>query len=86
MRKKNHMVREEPAGYENGAIVLYQTPDGSMSIDVRLERETIWLDAHQMAELFERDRSVIVRHIGNIYKTRELAPDGNLCKKCTGCR
>lgn len=72
MTKKKHMVREETAEYENGAIVLYQTPDGSISIDVRLEKETLWMDAHQMARLFGRDRSVIVRHIRNIYETNEL--------------
>ena len=72
MRTKKHLVLEEPSGYENGAIVLYQTPDGSMSIDVRLEKETLWMDAHQMARLFGRDRSVIVRHIRKIYETNEL--------------
>ena len=78
--KKKHMVREKPAGYENGAIVLYQTPDGSMSIDVRLEKETLWMDAHQMARLFGRDRSVIVRHIRNIYETNELDPTSTCAK------
>jgi len=72
MMKKKHMVREESAGYENSAIVLYQSPDGSVSIDVRLEKETLWMDAHQMGRLFGRDRSVIVRHIHNIYETNEL--------------
>ncbi len=70
--KKKHMVRGEPVGYQDSAIVLYQTPDGSMSIDVRLEKETLWMDAHQMARLFGRDRSVILRHIRNIYETNEL--------------
>ena len=79
--KKKHMVREKPAGYENGAIVLFQTPDGSMSIDVRLEKETLWMDAHQMARLFGRDRSVIVRHIRNIYETNEMDPTSTCAKK-----
>jgi hypothetical protein len=80
MKKKKHMVSEEPAGYENGAIVLYQTPDGSMSIDVRLEKETLWMDAHQMARLFGRDRSVIVRHILKIYGTNELDRNSTCAK------
>lgn len=80
MRKKKHMVREEPASYKNGAIVLYQSPDGSMSIDVRLEKETLWMDAHQMARLFGRDRSVIVRHIRKIYETNELDPISTCAK------
>lgn len=63
-----------------GEIVLYQTEDGKTKLDVRLEKETIWLDAHQIAALFERDRSVIVKHIRNIYKTRELSPDSTCAK------
>jgi hypothetical protein len=43
-----------------------------MSIDVRLGKETLWMDAHQMARLFGRDRTVILRHIRNIYETSEL--------------
>ncbi|MCX5977358.1 MAG: virulence RhuM family protein [Coprothermobacterota bacterium] len=74
------MVREEPAGYENSAVVLYQTPDGSISIDVRLEKETLWMDAHHMAQLFGRDRSVIVRHINKIYATGELDPTSTRAK------
>ena len=63
-----------------GEIVLYQTEDGKTRLDVRLEKETIWLDAHQIAALFERDRSVIVKHIRNIYKTSELSPDSTCAK------
>ena len=55
-----------------GEIVLYRGKDGRTSLDVRLEQETVWLDAHQMATLFGRDRTVIVRHIRNIYATNEL--------------
>jgi hypothetical protein len=69
-----HRVREATAEYgaSRGEIVLYRAPDGTVSLDVRLERETLWLDAHQMAILFGRDRSVILRHIRNIYETNEL--------------
>ncbi len=70
--KKLAMVREETTGYGGGAIMLYRAPDGTISLDVRLDKETIWLDAHQMARLFDRDRSVILRHIRNIYNTNEL--------------
>ena len=69
-------MNERPAG----EIVIYQTEDGQTKLDVHLERETIWLDDHQMAKLFGRDRSVIVRHIGNIYKTRELSPSATCAK------
>jgi hypothetical protein len=80
MIQKKQMVREELAGYKNSAIVLYQSPDGSISIDVRLEKETLWMDAHQMARLFGRDRSVIVRHIRNMYDTNELDQDSTYAK------
>ena len=80
MIQKKQMVREEMAGYKNSAIVLYQSPDGSISIDVRLEKETLWMDAHQMARLFGRDRSVIVRHIRNMYDTNELDQDSTYAK------
>jgi hypothetical protein len=63
-----------------GEILLYKTEDGNARLEVQLEQETIWLDAHQMGTLFERDRSVIVKHIGNIYKTGELLPDATCAK------
>ena len=55
-----------------GEIVLYQTADGRTSIDVKLENETVWLSKEQMAILFERDRTVISRHIKNIFQEGEL--------------
>lgn len=54
--------------FSRGEIVLYQTADGRTSIDVKLENETAWLSKEQMAMLFERDRTVISRHIKNILK------------------
>jgi len=63
-----------------GEIVLYRTDDGGPALDVRLERDTVWLDAHQMAELFGRDRTVIVRHIGNVYATGELQRESTCAK------
>ena len=63
-----------------GEIIIYQTEDGQTKLDVRFEQETIWLDAHQMGKLFERDRSVIVKHVRNIYMTGELSPDSTCAK------
>ena len=57
---------------EEKKIVIYQTEDGQTQIDVRLENDTVWLTQAQMAELFQTDRSSIVRHINNIYKAEEL--------------
>lgn len=48
-------------------IILYQ-PDTSISLEVRVEDETVWLTQAQMTDLFQRDRSVITRHINNIFK------------------
>jgi len=56
-----------------GEITVYRTRDGRAAVDVRLEKETLWMDTHQMAKVFGRDRSVILRHIRNIYSTNELA-------------
>ena len=63
-----------------GEIVLYQTADGRTSIDVKLENETVWLSKEQMAILFERDRTVISRHIKNIFQEREL-DENMVCAK-----
>ena len=53
-------------------IVIYKAKDGRAQIEVQIEQDTLWLNAHQMARLFDRDRSVVVRHIRNIYGTNEL--------------
>lgn len=53
----------------NGAsIVLYTTDDGNTQLEVKLEKDTVWLTQSQMAELFGRDRTVITRHIKNILR------------------
>ena len=52
-------------------IVLYQ-PDATIQLEVRLQDETVWLNQQQMAELFGTDRTSVLRHIHNIYKTHEL--------------
>lgn len=67
---------------EKNQIVIYQTEDGQIQIDVRLENETVWLTQAQMAELFQTDRTSIVRHINNIYKVEELDREAT-CAKIT---
>lgn len=61
-------------------IIIYQTSDGQTQLDVRLEKETVWLTQAQMAELFQTDRTSIVRHINNIYKSEELDPKSTCAK------
>ena len=65
---------------EENKIVIYQTEDGQTQIDVRLENETVWLTQAQMAELFETDRTSIVRHINNIYRINELERESTCAK------
>lgn len=57
---------------DNNQIIIYQTDDDQTQIDVRLENETVWLTQAQMAELFQKDRTVIGRHIRNVFKEGEL--------------
>ena len=64
----------------NNQIIIYQTEDGQTQIDVRLENDTVWLTQAQMAELFETDRTSIVRHINNIYKVEELDRESTCAK------
>ncbi|MGB3480526.1 MAG: RhuM family protein, partial [bacterium] len=63
-----------------GEIVIYQTAKKKVELRVRLEKETIWIDAHQIAQVFIVDRTVVVKHIRNIYETGEL-PKTSTCAK-----
>ena len=65
---------------EEDKFVIYQTKDGQTQIDVRLEDETVWLTQAQMAELFQKDRTVITRHINNVFKEGELEKE-QVCAK-----
>lgn len=56
----------------NDKIVIYRSADGQTIVDVRMDGDTVWLSQAQMAELFQKDRTVIGRHINNIYKEHEL--------------
>ena len=53
-------------------IAIYKPRGGDIEVEVKLERETMWIDAHQMAKLFGVNRPAVVKHINNIYKTGEL--------------
>ncbi|GBE04036.1 hypothetical protein BMS3Abin09_00960 [bacterium BMS3Abin09] len=64
-------------------FLLYQTEDGQTRIEVRLENETVWLSLNQMADLFQRDKSVISRHIRNIYNEGELQAGSTNAKYAT---
>lgn len=61
----------------NDKIVIYQTADGQTSIDVKLENDTVWLSANQMAILFARDEKTIRKHINNVFSEGELEKENN---------
>lgn len=63
---------------DKGSIILYTTPDGESKIEVTLQNETVWLTLDQMAELFQRNKSTISRHIKNIFETGELNADSTV--------
>lgn len=73
---KDIIIEEEG----RGGIILYQTADGKTQLDVKLEDETIWLTQAQIAQLYGVDRTVIVRHISNIYKGKELVEESTCAK------
>ena len=56
----------------NSEIVIYQSPEGNIKIDVRLEEETVWLTQAQMAQLFGKGRTTITEHIQNVFEEGEL--------------
>ena len=60
---------------KNNQLKIYQTEDGKVKIETHFENETVWLNIEQIAELFQRDRSVISKHIRNIFKEGELSEE-----------
>lgn len=66
-----------------GDIIIYQTEDGMTKVDVKFEKETVWLSLDLMAELFQRDKSTISRHIKNIFNEGELSPVSVVAKFAT---
>ncbi|MCG8323340.1 MAG: virulence RhuM family protein [Cytophagales bacterium] len=56
----------------NSDIEIYQSSDGKIEVEVTFENETVWLNQEQLSQLFNRDRTVIGRHIRNIFKEKEL--------------
>lgn len=66
-----------------GEVIIYQTPDGNTQLDVQLEDETVWLSLNQISTLFERDKSVVSRHIRNIYREQELEEKATVAKNAT---
>ncbi len=55
-----------------GEVILYEAPDGQVRVDVRLDHDTVWLTQEQMGKLFGRERSVITKHVRNVFRDGEL--------------
>ncbi|SFV34322.1 virulence protein RhuM/Fic/DOC family protein [Thermoflavifilum thermophilum] len=77
MTKKKNIEKKSQPGTTitqgmGGEVVIYEDPEHRVRVDVRLDQDTIWLSLNQIAALFERDKSVISRHLRNIYREREL--------------
>ena len=66
-----------------GEVLLYRAEDGQPAMEVVLDRETVWLSLNQVAKLFGRDKSVISRHLKNVYETRELSRKATVAKNAT---
>ena len=68
---------------DKGQFLLYQTPDGESKIEVKLQDDTVWLSLDQMAELFQRNKSTISRHIKNVLEEGELLADSTIVNFAT---
>lgn len=64
----------------NNSIEIYHSQDGSVQLNVKLENETVWLSANQMAMLFDRDAKTIRKHINNVFADGELVKESNTQK------
>src|SRR5450756_2910981 len=71
------------AGARGGEIILYNAPDGTAKLDVQLEHDTVWLKLDQMSTLFERDKSVISRHLRKVFADGELERSSVVAKNAT---
>ena len=67
----------------NSSIIMYTTEDGLTKIETTFDEDTVWLSLEQMAELFQRDKSTISRHIKNIFEEGELSQAATVAKFAT---
>jgi hypothetical protein len=73
----------DPATEPKTELILYRAEDGRIKLDVRLQADTVWLSLNQMADLFQRDKSVISKHITNLFEEGELTPEPTVAKFAT---
>jgi prophage maintenance system killer protein len=72
------MTKDAGTDMPQGEVVVYEAPDGSARVEVVVVGETVWLSQAQMAELFQREQSVVARHIGNVFRDGELPREGSM--------
>jgi hypothetical protein len=72
------MAKRTKRNEEQEPVLLYRTEDGTLRMDVRMDGETVWLTQEQMSMLFDRERSVITKHIGNVFEEGELELGSNV--------
>jgi len=80
LQKMQQFKMNEKPIENRGEIIIYRAEDNTVQLDVRMENETVWLTQEQMALLFQRDKTVITRHINNIYKEGELQRESTSAK------
>ena len=78
--KSRHLLMSTPNEVPGGEMLVYQAADGSAQVEVWLERETVWLSQAQMAQLFGRDKSVVSRHLRNVFASGELERAATVAK------
>ena len=81
--KSDGTVHTAPMAEAGGEMVVYEDPGGEVRVDVRLEHETVWLALGQIAALFGRDKSVISRHLRNVFASGELERAATVAKNAT---
>lgn len=82
----NDYCKREKESYtvnKHGHMIIYQTEDGITKIDANVQDDTVWLSLSQMADLFQKDKSTISRHIRNIFSEGELLRDTTVAKFAT---
>ncbi len=84
MANEYDIKRMLPSGKaKDDSVVVYQSSDGVVQLDVQLADETVWLTLNQLSILFDRNKSVISRHISNIYNEGELSREATVAKNAT---
>ena len=73
-----HNKYKDKGVFDTSPIMIYTSEDNTISLDVKLENETVWLSQSQMALLFDKDQSVVARHIANVFKEGELEENSNM--------